>query len=237
MDTGHLGYPFRKLGVAYPFPPDVHFPQEPICPGAHSQVPICPKYSFSPRTNLPQVPIYFGAYLPRVPFCHLSDAHMLRCPFALNTHLPQVSVYSKFSISPKYPFASVPSTCHRAYHFSKCPFTPSTQLFGTQMSGTRLSGTQMYGPQITEPFILVPNCPGLKCTGTNCPRPICLVPIHPGAHLSWCPFVLVPICPGPICPKTVCYTPHLHLTTSKLLQVFGYHQMAQFTLRRHCLFR
>ena len=86
------------------------------------QVPICPKYLFSPIANFPQVPIYFGAHLPFVPLpicpkCaftpNFPNAHLPRCPFAIdllpiissnphllqwlfppNVYLPKVPIYS-----------------------------------------------------------------------------------------------------------------------------------------------
>ena len=145
MDTGHLGYPFRELGVAYPFPPNVYFPQVPICPGAHfSRYPFAQILSFS-TANLRQVPIYFDAHLPRVLFCHLPGAHVPRCSFASSAHLPQVSVYANVS---KCPFALVPIISSNP-HLSRCAFPPNAHL-----------------PQ-------VPKFPGLKCLRPSiCPKPI-----------------------------------------------------------------
>ena len=101
MDTRHLGYPFRELGVAYPFPPHVHFPQVPICPGAHfSRCPFAPNINFFQQPICPKSPFISMPICPECFFCHLPGAHMPRCPFASSAHLPQVSVYSKFSVFP-----------------------------------------------------------------------------------------------------------------------------------------
>ena len=77
----------------------------PISPGAHlTQILIFPKSQFAP------VPIYFDAHLPRVLFCHLLGSHVPRCFFATSAHLPQVSVYSKFSIFPNAHLPQVPNS-------------------------------------------------------------------------------------------------------------------------------
>ena len=88
MDTGHFGYPFRELGVAYLFPQmsiflKCPFALMPIFSGTH-----LPQILMFLTTNLPQVPIYFDAHLPRVLFCHLAGAHVPRCSFASSAHLP-----------------------------------------------------------------------------------------------------------------------------------------------------
>ena len=109
MDTGHWGYLFRKLGIIYPFPQNVHFSQEPIiCP----KIFILPNSQFAPSPHLLWCPFSPSAllsiircpYAP-VPFC-------LKRPFTPNTPYP-----------PKYPFASV-LTCHNAHHFPLSPFAP-----------------------------------------------------------------------------------------------------------------
>ena len=121
----------------------------PISPIAH----YLPQIFIFPKSQFASSP-HFCAHLLRVLFCHLSGARTPRCPFA-----PQMSVFSKFSLSFKYPFASVP-TFHSALHFRKspfalvpicpkCSFAASTQLSETQMSGIHLSGTQMYVPQLS----------------------------------------------------------------------------------------
>ena len=214
----HLGYPFKKLGVAYyPFFQNVHFPQ----------VPICSNYSFSPRTNLPQVPIYFGVHAPRVFFCHLSSAHMPRCPFASNAYICPKCPFTPNSLySPNIDLLQCPRTIVPIIspnpHLPRCPFAPSTQMSETQISGTHLSGTQMYGPQIFGTI-----CPGVHLSwclfcrgaslsrtqmyGPNCPRPICLVPLCPGAPLSWCPFVRDPFVRDPNVRKPP-VTPHTYIS-------------------------
>ena len=191
------------------------FPKCPFVWCAFPQVFICLKYSFSPRASLPQVPIYFDAHVPQMPICS-------KCPFTPNSpYLPNIRL-------PRCPSTIVPIISLNP-HLSRCPFAPSTQLSRTQMSGIYLSGTQMYGPQLFGTIY-----PGAHLSVTQKYGPQLFETHLPGAHLFWSPFVLVPICPGPKCPKTACYIPHL--LTSKLLQVFGYRQMAQFKLRRHCLF-
>ena len=148
MDTGHLGYPFRKLGVAYPFPPNVHFSQMPICPNAHFfrcpfvpnihffQQPICPT---SPYISMPICPKCFFAICP-VPMCpgaHLSQVPIRpKCPFTLNSPYLQMPIF------------------HSAHHFPKSPFAPMP-----------------ISPKC--PFAQVPNSPGPKCLGPRiCPGPI-----------------------------------------------------------------
>ena len=158
LDPGQLGCLFRKFGVAYSFPRNVHSPQLsahlPWCP--FPQVPNCPKYSFFLRANLPQASIYFGAHLPRVPFIRCPYAAVPicpKCPFTPNSpYLPNIQL-------PWCPARAIVPIISPNHHLPRCPFAPSTQLFGTQMSKTHLSGTQMYGPQLS---------------GT----------IYPGAHLS-----------------------------------------------------
>ena len=152
-------------------------------------VPISPSAQIFifPKSQFAQVPIY-----------------LLRCSFAPNAHLPQVSVYSKFSISSKYPFTVPRCPCAIVPiislnpHLSRCPFAPNAHLpqvpncLGPKCLGSICPGLKCTGPNYVEPFILVPICLLPKCTGPNCPRPICLVPIYPGARLSWCPFVRDP---------------------------------------------
>ena len=80
MDTGHLGYPFRKFGVAYPFRLNINFPKCPfapvlISPGAHLD--IQPQILIFLKSQFAQVPIYFRAHLPRVLFYHLPGVHLL----------------------------------------------------------------------------------------------------------------------------------------------------------------
>ena len=148
MDTGHLGYPFRKLGVAYPFPQMFIFPKcsialVPIFPGAHLlQILIFSNSQFPPNPHLFRCPFAPSAFLP-----------FARCSFASSAHLSQVSVYSKFSISPNAHLPQCPSfpqipICPGA-HFPQMPIAPSAQFSGTQMSGTQhLSGTHtvQFGP-------------------------------------------------------------------------------------------
>ena len=182
MDTGHLGYSFRSLGVAYPFPQMPIFPKCPFVLVPISQEPIfCTKYSFSPRANLPQSPIYFGAHLPRMLICHLSGAH-----------LPKMSVYSKFSISPKYPFASLP-TCHSALHFPKSPLAPVP----IRPKYPIVQDPNAWDPSVRDPIVWAPI---IRDHSFWCPfvrDPIAWAPIIRD-HSSWCPFVRDPIVWAPI---------------------------------------
>ena len=159
------------------------------CPFVWCQFPqvlICLKYLFSPRANLPQVPIYFGAHLPQMLICP-------KCPFTPNSpYLPNIHL-------PRCPRAIVP-TISLNPHLSRCTFAPSTHLSGIYLSGTQMYGPQLFGTMYPGAHLSVTQMYGLQLSG-----------IHlPGAHLSWCPFILVLICTGPKCPKTACYTPHLH---------------------------
>ena len=143
MDTGYLKYLFRELGVTYSFPPNVHFPRMPICPGAHlTQILIFPNSQFALSPHLFRCPFAPSAFLPfvrcpctPVPIC-------LKCPFAPSVRLLQILHISKC------PFIIVPIISPNP-HLPRSPFPPNTYL-----------------PQ-------EPNSPGPKCLGPSiCLGPI-----------------------------------------------------------------
>ena len=90
---GHLEYPFPQMSIC--LGAHLHqcpFPRCPIFPNIYFPLIPFPQTFLFPSANLPQVQIYTS-----VPIC--PGAHMLRCPFPSNVHLPQVSIYSKFTSS------------------------------------------------------------------------------------------------------------------------------------------
>ena len=118
MDTRHLRYSFRKLGVAYPFPSNVHFSQMLICTGAH--FPRCP---FALNIRFPQEPICLKSLFTSLPICPEGSFAICsvpicpKCLFTPNSSYPQMPV------------------CHSAHHIPKSLFAPSAQFSRTQISG------------------------------------------------------------------------------------------------------
>ena len=193
MDTGDLGYPFRKLGVAYPFYPNVYYPPKvPLCPGAHlPQIFIFPKSQFAPSSHLLQCLFALSAYLSFIRCLYAPVPICPKCRFTPNNSpYPQMSIciraHVPYSAHHNFPNPYLPC-CSFApnAHLSQVPNCPRPKCLGSMCSesgtevhgpilsgtiypGTHLSRTQMYGPQLSE---------------THLPA---------GAHLSWCPFVRDP---------------------------------------------
>ena len=200
IGTGHLGYPF---------PPNVHLPQVPICPSAHLHiflgnghralgVPLFPKCPFVPSAHLPQCPFVniwgkraegtCGTPLghlgyPFSPNVHCLGAYLLQCPFPPVPNSPNI-YFPQIPISPNIHLPQI-------VIFPKCQFAPSSHLLTSP-------------PFSRDPFVR--------------------------NTIVWDPFVRDPF-------VLESFNLHLFALLSQIQKqkVFGYRQVAQLKLLRHCL--